>query len=143
MATVNQMLASKGSEVYAITPDATVLDALRIMADKDVGALVVVEAGDLAGIFSERDYARKIALMGRSSHETPVRDVMTSDVICVSPSQSADKCMAIMTEKRIRHLPVLGEGDRVVGVISIGDVVKAIISEQRVMINHLEDYIHS
>ena len=142
MATVNQMLMSKGSEVYAISPDATVLDALRLMAEKDVGALVVVDGEELAGIFSERDYARKIALQGKSSRTTPVWAVMTDDVICVSPDQTADKCMVIMTEKRIRHLPVLENG-RLVGIISIGDVVKAIISEQQVLIRHLEDYILS
>ena len=142
MATVNQMLQSKGREVYTIAPQVTVLDALQMMADKDVGALVVVEGDDIAGIFSERDYARKIVLLGKSSRETPVSEIMTDDVICVTPSQSADKCMAIMTDRRIRHLPVLDDDGRLTGIISIGDVVKAIISDQRVMINHLEDYIH-
>lgn len=140
MATVNQMLMSKGSEVYAIAPDATVLEALRLMAEKDVGALVVVDGGMLVGIFSERDYARKIALQGKSSRTTPIWAVMTDDVVCVSPELAADKCMAIMTDKRIRHLPVLEDG-RLVGVISIGDVVKSIMSEQQVLIRHLEDYI--
>ena len=141
MATVSQMLMVKGSGVYTIAPDATVLDALELMAEKDVGALVVIEEDEIAGIFSERDYARKIALKGRSSRDTPLRDVMTADVICVTPLQTADKCMAIMTDKRIRHLPVLEEG-HLAGIISIGDVVKTIMNEQRVMINHLEDYIH-
>jgi CBS domain-containing protein len=143
MATVSQMLAGKGSGVYTIEPDATVFDALALMAEKDIGALVVTEAGRVAGIFSERDYARKIVLLGKTSRETPVREIMTPGVICVTQNQSADKCMAIMTDKRIRHLPVLDDEGRLVGVISIGDVVKTIISEQQVMINHLEDYIHS
>ncbi len=142
MATVNQMLQNKGREVYTIAPQVTVLDALQMMADKDVGALVVVEGDDIAGIFSERDYARKIVLLGKSSRETPVSEIMTADVICVTPQQSADKCMAIMTDRRIRHLPVLDDDGRLAGIISIGDVVKAIIADQRVMINHLEDYIH-
>ncbi|MFO7664985.1 MAG: CBS domain-containing protein [Chloroflexota bacterium] len=143
MATVSQMLTGKDSEVYTITPDAKVFDALALMAEKDIGALVVTEADRVAGIFSERDYARKIVLLGKTSRETPVREIMTPEVICVTQNQSADKCMAIMTDKRIRHLPVLDGEGRLVGVISIGDVVKTIISEQQVMINHLEDYIHS
>lgn len=142
MATVRQMLSDKGTEVYTIAPDATVLDALRVMGEHDVGALVIVENDDITGIFSERDYARKIALQGKSSRTTPVWAVMTDDVICVSPDLAADKCMVIMSEKRIRHLPVIEDG-RLVGIISIGDVVKNIISEQQVMIRHLEDYIHS
>lgn len=140
MATVKQMLQSKGSQVYTIAPDATVLDALREMATRDVGALLVVDGDTIAGIFSERDYARKLALQGKSSRNTPVWAVMTDDVICISPDQSAEKCMVVMTEKRIRHLPVLDDG-RLTGLISIGDVVKAIISEQQVLIRHLEDYI--
>ena len=142
MATVNQMLISKGNEVYTIEPDATVLDALRLMAEKDVGALIIMDGDTLTGIFSERDYARKIALQGKSSHTTPVWAVMTDDVVCVSPDLAADKCMAIMTDKRIRHLPVLDDG-RVVGIISIGDVVKSIMADQQVLIRHLEDYILS
>ena len=142
MATVNQMLISKGNEVYVISPDAMVLDALRVMAEKDVGALVIVDGDEMVGIFSERDYARKIALQGKSSRTTPVWAVMTDDVVCVSSDLTADKCMAIMTDKRIRHLPVLDDG-RLVGIISIGDVVKSIMSEQQVLIRHLEDYILS
>lgn len=141
MVTVNQMLHSKGRQVYTISPETTVLEALQRLADWDVGALVVVENDDIAGIFSERDYARKIVLLGKTSRETPVREIMTADVICVTGDQSAEKCMAIMSDRRIRHLPVLEDG-RLAGIISIGDVVKAIISDQRVMINHLEDYIH-
>ena len=142
MATVNQMLISKGNEVYTIEPDATVLDALRLMAEKDVGALIIMDGDTLTGIFSERDYARKIALQGKSSRTTPVWAVMTDEVVCVSPDLAADKCMAIMTDKRIRHLPVLDDG-RVVGIISIGDVVKSIMADQQVLIRHLEDYILS
>ena len=127
--------------VYTVTPDTTVLAALQVMADQDVGALVVMDGDDIAGIFSERDYARKIVLLGKTSRETPVSAIMTADVICVTPEQSDDKCLAIMTDRRIRHLPVLDDG-RLAGIISIGDVVKAIIADQRVMINHLEDYIH-
>ena len=141
MATVNQMLQSKGRQVYTVTPDTTVLAALQVMADQDVGALVVMDGDDIAGIFSERDYARKIVLLGKTSRETPVSAIMTADVICVTPEQSDDKCLAIMTDRRIRHLPVLDDG-RLAGIISIGDVVKAIIADQRLMINHLEDYIH-
>ena len=142
MATVNQMLISKGNEVYTIAPDATVLDALRLMAEKDVGALIIMDGDTLTGIFSVRDYARKIALQGKSSRTTPVWAVMTDEVVCVSPDLAADKCMAIMTDKRIRHLPVLDDG-RVVGIISIGDVVKSIMADQQVLIRHLEDYILS
>ncbi|MBP9658077.1 MAG: CBS domain-containing protein [Candidatus Promineofilum sp.] len=140
MATVRQMLMEKGYEVYTIPPDATVLEALQVMAEKDIGALVIAEEGEITGIFSERDYARKIALQGKSSRTTPVWAVMTGDVICVSPDLPADKCMAIMTDKHIRHLPVIEDG-RLVGIISIGDVVKHIMIEQQVMIRHLEDYI--
>ena len=140
MATVKQMLQSKGREVYTIAPDATVLDALREMAARDVGALVVMDGDAIAGIFSERDYARKLALQGKSSRNTPVWAVMTDEVICISPDQTAEKCMVVMTDKRIRHLPVLEDG-RLIGLISIGDVVKAIIVEQQVLIRHLEDYI--
>lgn len=142
MATVNQMLMNKGKEVYAIPPDATVLDALRMMAEKDVGALVILDGDELQGIFTERDYARKIALKGKSSRTTPVWAVMTEDVLCVSPELPAEKCMVIMTDKRIRHLPVIDNG-QLVGIISIGDVVASIIADQKVMIRHLEDYIHS
>ena len=142
MATVNQMLNSKGRQVYTLPPDATVFDALRLMADREIGAVVVVQGDDIAGIFSERDYARKIVLLSKTSRETSVADIMTTDVICVQPAQTAEKCLAVMTDKRIRHLPVLDDDGRLAGLISIGDVVKAIIAEQKVMIDHLEDYIH-
>lgn len=143
MATVGQILQTKGNGVVTVPPDTTVLDALRVMADHNIGALLVVEGDRLAGIFSERDYARKVVLLGKASRDTAVGDIMTSDVICVHPKQTADKCMAIMTDKHIRHLPVLDDDDRLAGVVSIGDIVKSIITEQQVMINHLEDYLHS
>ncbi len=142
MTLVSQILQAKGSKTWTIAPDATVFDALSLMAEKDIGALVVVDNEDVVGIFSERDYARKIILLGRSSRGTKVGEIMKNEVLCVGPDQSVAKCMALMTDKRIRHIPILEKG-RLVGLISIGDVVKAIISEQQIMINHLEDYIYS
>ena len=142
MTLVSQILQIKGSETWTIAPDATVFDALISMAEKDIGALLVVENNEVVGIFSERDYARKIILHGKSSRVTEVQEIMTSEVLCISPDQSVTKCMALMTDKRIRHIPVLDDG-RLVGVISIGDVVKAIITEQQIIIDHLEDYIYS
>lgn len=142
MTLVSQILQSKGSHTWTIAPNATVFDALTSMAEKDIGALLVVENSEVVGIFSERDYARKIILQGKSSRDTEVQEIMTSEVLCISPDQSVTKCMALMTDKRIRHIPVLDDG-RLVGVISIGDVVKAIITEQQIIINHLEDYIYS
>ena len=132
---VRQMLVQK-SAVYSTAPDASVFEALRLMADKNIGALVVLEGGRLAGIFSERDYARKIILLGRSSKDTPVRDIMTPHVFTVTPDQTAADCMTLMTEHRVRHLPVI-DGDRLAGIISIGDVVRAVISEQQETISHL------
>lgn len=140
METVRHLLQEKGDKVWSIRPNASVYDALERMAEKDVGALVVLEGDDLKGIFSERDYARKIVLHGKSSAETRVQDVMTPDVVCVSPEQRIEDCMALMTEKHIRHLPVLENG-KVVGVISIGDVVKEVIAEQEFTIEQLENYI--
>jgi CBS domain-containing protein len=140
METVRHLLQVKGSQVWSIKPDATVYEALERMAERDVGALLVMEADTLKGIFSERDYARKIALHGKSSADTSVREVMTPEVVCISPDQQIEACMALMTEKRIRHLPVL-EGEKVVGVISIGDVVKEVIAEQEFVISQLENYI--
>ncbi len=142
MATVRQMLTGKGAEVFTIAPDTTVIDALRLMAEKNVGALVIVEGEAIAGIFSERDYARKIVLQGRSSYTTPVSEIMTGHVYTVAPDVPAEECMVIMTDKHIRHLPVVEDG-RLAGIISIGDVVKNIITEQQVMIKHLENYIQS
>ncbi len=142
MKTVKEILEAKSHRLLSISPDASVLDALKLMADKDIGALVVLDGDDLAGIFSERDYARKVILHGKSSQDTRVRETMTHKVVCVRPDQSVEECMALMTDKRIRHLPVL-EDRRVIGVISIGDVVKEVISEQRFVIEQLEHYIHS
>ena len=141
MKTLKQLLEAKGREVYSIAPDARVFDALRLMADKSVGALIVMEGGRIAGILSERDYARKVILHGKSSHELQVRDIMTSNVVTVQPGQTVEECMALMTEKRIRHLPVT-EGERLIGVLSIGDLVKEVIAEQRQTIEQLESYIH-
>jgi CBS domain-containing protein len=140
MKTVKQLLQAKAADIWTITPDARVYDALALMADKNIGALLVVDAGRLVGIFSERDYARKVVLHGKSSRETPVREIMTTRVVYVRPEQTIEDCMALMTDKRIRHLPVI-DGERVMGVISIGDVVKSIISEQSFMIAQLENYI--
>ena len=142
MKTVAQMLEGKAQRLLSVPPEATVYDALQLMAQADVGALVVLDGERLAGIFSERDYARKVILFGKSSKETLVREIMTEKVLCVRPDQTVDQCMALMTDKRVRHLPVL-DHKRVTGVISIGDVVKEVISEQRFMIEQLENYIHS
>jgi CBS domain-containing protein len=136
------MLEGKTHRLLSISPDATVYDALQTMAEHEVGALVVLDGERLAGIFSERDYARKVILFGKSSKETLVREIMTDKVLCVRPDQTVDQCMALMTDKRVRHLPVL-DHKKVIGVISIGDVVKEVISEQRFMIEQLENYIHS
>jgi len=142
MKTVRQILESKGSKVHTIGPDASVHQALVLLAEKDIGALVVTDAdGSIAGVLSERDYARKIALQGRLSHQTPVRDIMTTAVISVAPDAQVEACMALMTGKHIRHLPVVVD-DRLAGIITIGDVVKAIIDEQQHAITQLEGYIH-
>lgn len=138
--TVSQSLQAKGHDVWSVTPDTSVYNALKLMADKNVGALVVFKADQLVGMFSERDYARKVILKGKSSRYLPVREIMTSIVASVIPEHSIEDCMELMTDKRVRHLPVL-EDDRVVGVISIGDVVKSLISEQEFIINQLEQYI--
>jgi CBS domain-containing protein len=140
MKTVSMLLRAKGPEVLSIVPDAPVFDALALMAERNVGALLVMEAGRLVGIFSERDYARKVILKGKTSRETPVREIMSSHVVSIRPEQTIAECMALMTERRIRHLPVL-EGDGLVGIISIGDVVKAIITEQEFVIEQLQSYI--
>ena len=140
MITVRQLMRAKGPDVWHIAPDACVYDALRLMADKGVGALVVLEGEELVGIISERDYARKVILKDKSSMDTPVKEIMTQKVISLNPEQSIQDCMALMTDKRVRHLPVL-EDDRLVGIVSIGDVVKAIISQQEFMIEQLERYI--
>jgi CBS domain-containing protein len=141
MKTLKQLLEAKGRDVYSIAPDARVFDALRLMAEKSVGALIVMEGGRIAGILSERDYARKVILHGKFSHDIQVREIMTSKVITVHPGQTVEECMALMTEKRIRHLPVT-EGERLIGVLSIGDLVKEVIAEQQQTIKQLESYIH-
>ena len=142
MRTVRHLLEAKAPEVFAIGPDAPVLDAIKLMADKRIGALLVMEAGRLVGVVSERDYARKVVLQGRSSKDTPVRDIMTAQVVSVGLQHSVDHCMQVVTERRIRHLPVL-DGDAVLGVVSIGDLVKAVIEEQQQEIHHLHQYIAS
>ena len=140
MKTVRDIMRDKGGEVWRISPGATVFEALQLMAEKNVGALVVTEGEEVVGIISERDYTRKTILKGRTSRETPVRDIMTSEVVFVRPDYNVEQCMALMTEKRIRHLPVF-ENDRLVGIISIGDIVKGIISDQEYVIEQLEGYI--
>jgi CBS domain-containing protein len=141
MTSVASILKSKPVQtVHTIAPSASVFDAVKLMAEKSIGALIVTEADRVVGIITERDYARKIVLMSRSSKETPVRDIMTSAVMYVRPDQTSEDCMVLMTEKRLRHLPVM-EGERLVGLISIGDLVKDIISEQRFIIDQLQHYI--
>ncbi len=141
MQTVAHILNSKQQKtVWSIAPSAMVIDAVKLFADKGIGALLVVAEGQVVGIVTERDYARKVHLLGRSSDDTPVRDIMTSDVMYVRPDQTNEQCMALMTENRLRHLPVMDNG-KLVGLISIGDLVKDIISEQQFIIQQLEHYI--
>ena len=142
MKTVRQLLQGKSKALCTVGPDAPVFEALKLMAEKDIGALLVVAQGRLAGILSERDYARKVILHNKSSHDTPVREIMTERVICVQPRNTVEECMTLMTDKHIRHLPVM-ENDSLVGVLSIGDLVKSTISEQADTIRQLESYIHS
>jgi CBS domain-containing protein len=137
---VRQILSAKGADVWAVGPDDHVIEALRLMADKNVGAVLVLDGGEVKGILSERDYARKVILHGKTSQQTPVREIMTSRVVYVRPDQTTDECMALMTRMKIRHLPVMEEG-RVVGVISIGDVIKTIVSDREFTIKQLENYI--
>ena len=140
MKTVAEILKTKGREVWTITPDTIVFDALKRMAEKNVGALVVLDGATVAGILSERDYARKVILHGRSSRELKAREIMSANVYFVSPEHNIEDCMALFTNKRVRHLPVL-QNDELIGIISIGDVVKAVIAQQESTIRHLENYI--
>ena len=140
MRTVRQLLAEKPAEVYAVAPEAPVVEAIRLMAEKSIGAVLVLRGEMLAGILSERDYARKIVLQGRSSADTPVSAIMSAQVVTVDPDTAVPRCMQVMTERRIRHLPVIEDG-RVVGVISIGDLVKAVIADQQAELEQLQRYI--
>ncbi len=140
MKTVSTVLGAKGHDVWRVPPDTSVFEALKALAEHGIGALIVLDEHRLIGLFSERDYARKVILKGKSSSTTLVREIMSSKVIAVRPSQSIEECMGLMTQHRVRHLPVL-EDDRLMGILSIGDVVKAIIEEQATIIHNLEDYI--
>jgi CBS domain-containing protein len=140
MTKVHQLLGQKGHEVLSIHPGDSVFDAIQKMADKNVGALIVIEDGKLVGMLTERLYARNVFLKGRSSRETPVRDIMETHVVYAQPEQTVEECMAIMTDKRVRHLPVL-EGERLIGIVSIGDLVKSIIAEQQYTIEQLQHYV--
>jgi CBS domain-containing protein len=140
MKTIKRLLEAKGYDIWSITPDASVYEAIKLMADRNVGALLVLESGKLVGVISERDCTRRLILKERAAKDTQVREVMTSGVIYVRPDQTVEECMALMTAKRVRHLPVLAD-DQLIGIISIGDLVKDIISEQEFMIQQLEHYI--
>ena len=140
MTVLSQLLDLKGHEIFSVTPDTAVIDAIRVMAEKHVGALLVMEGPRMAGIVSERDYARKVVLLGRSSESTPVRDIMTAAVRTIEADDTVDDAMRLMTEHRIRHLPVL-DGAQVAGIVSIGDLVKSVIEEQRHTIEDLQTYI--
>jgi CBS domain-containing protein len=142
MKRVRDILEAKGHQVWSVGPEATVFDALRLMAEKEIGALTVMDGDRLVGIISERDYARKVILLGRASATTAVKEIMTTPVICAHLEQSIEECMAVVTEKRVRHLPVIEEG-KIVGLISIGDLVKSIIDNQKFIIEQLERYITS
>ena len=141
MTKLKLLLDGKGSGVWSVHPDDTVLDAIKLLAQKDIGALIVIENDKPVGIFTERDYARKVYLRGKSSLDTAVREIMVSPVICVSPDQSVNECLALMTEKRFRHLPVVIDGS-LVGMVSIGDLVKSIIDDQKFEIEQLEHFVH-
>ena len=142
MTTLKMLLKGKGHDVWSVHPDDTVLDAIKMLAEKDIGALIVIKDDKPVGIFTERDYARNVYLKGKSSLNTAVRDVMVAPVICVKPDQTVDECMALMTAKRFRHLPIM-DGDELVGMVSIGDLVKSVIAEQQFTIEQMEQYIHS
>ena len=140
MKTVRDVLRRKGREVSSVGPDTTVYDALKQMADRNIGAVVVLDGGHPIGLFTEREYARQVILKGKSSRDVAVREIMVSPVVCIAPQQNIEECMALMTDKRIRHLPVM-EGGRIGGIISMGDVVKAVIADQSFAIQQLEQYI--
>lgn len=140
MKSVSDILNAKGHDIWAVKPDDTIFDSLQLMADKGIGALLVMDGEKLIGIVTERDYARKVILEGKSSKSSPIADIMTSKVLCVSPERTVEECMVLMTDKRARHLPVVDD-ERVVGVLSIGDLVKAVISEQQTLIDQLQHYI--
>ena len=142
MTTLKMLLKGKGHDVWSVRPDDTVLDAIKFLAEKDIGALIVVEDDKPVGIFSERDYTRNVYLKGKSSLDTAVREIMASPVISVKLEQTVAECMALMTAKRFRHLPVM-DGDELVGLVSIGDLVKSVIAEQQFTIEQMEQYIHS
>lgn len=142
MRTVRQLLEAKSPTIHAIRPEAPVLDAIRLMAEAHIGAVLVMDGPRLVGILSERDYARKVVLQGRSSSDTPVSEIMTSNVLTTWSLDTSDRCMQIMTEHRIRHLPVI-DGDEVVGIVSIGDLVKAVIEDQQAELDSLQRYIAS
>jgi len=140
MKTLRNILDEKGAEVFSVAPNDTVFDAIKAMADHDIGALVVLDREMLVGIVTERHYARRVFLKGKSSPKTQVKDIMTTPVVCADPSQSTDQGLALMTEKKIRHLPVISE-NQVIGIVSIGDLVKSKISDQKFVIDQLERYI--
>lgn len=140
MTTIKQLLDEKGHRVFSVRPNDTVYDAIRKMAEENVGSLLVMEGATIVGLLTERNYARNVALKGRTSPTTPVRDIMETNVLYVRPDRSVEECMAIMTDRRVRHLPVI-DGDRLVGIVSIGDLVKSIISDQKFIIDQLEHFI--
>ena len=141
MTTIRQVLGKKGHDVHSIGPDASVFEALKVMAEHDIGSLVVLDDGELVGIITERHYSREIVLKGKTSPGTRVRDIMSSGVACVRPEQSVEECMAVMTARAVRHLPVLERG-RLVGIVSIGDMVNSVIGDQKFIIEELEHFIH-
>ena len=143
MVYVDELLKRKGNDIWSVSPDTPVYKALQLMSEKNCGVVLVLEKEKLVGLLSERDYARKVILKGKSSKRIPVAEIMSSEVTCVQPTHTVDDCMALMTDKRIRHLPVMEEEDTLVGLISIGDVVKEVIMEQKSIIHQLEDYIAS
>ena len=142
MTTLKMLLKDKGHDVWSVHPDDTVLDAIKMLAEKDIGALIVIKDDKPVGIFTERDYARNVYLKGKSSLDTAVRVVMAAPVICARLDQTVNECMALMTAKRFRHLPIM-DGDELVGMVSIGDLVKSVIAEQQFTIEQMEQYIHS